>query len=319
MSEKAKQAAAEPPRPNQFTVPSPGISIKTKRQEVRQEMSQTLSPYGAILQTGSSSYGGQGSGAFEYHFGASLAPFPKRFSSFDHSACALSPFSNPVYHWGYLSWGMKGTEKNGGPQLALSVESSKTHTEHRAHEPALLSTLTLNIPYWNAPEDVKQKEYGSKVDDWFSGIMAMEMIKSKPPYLNEELLKALYLIATNGTHHLGFKTGRLQPLRQHPSRSAFRSWWWDCTMGYNTPKSHIPAPLEIRQGAEGFLTCRQMTETLCMRRLDQYLLVRPFTVAILVMFSGGDEGRSVQRVASSTDFQKAKKVRKDGGQSSGNW
>ncbi|KAM9211718.1 serine/threonine-protein kinase PAK 3-like [Leptosomus discolor] len=80
-------------------------------------------------------------------------------------------------------------------------------------------STVLRTPYWMAPEVMRKEAYGPKVDIWSPGVMAIEMVGGEPPYFSEDPLRAMDLIATNGTPEL-----------QNPEElsAEFRAFWSCC-------------------------------------------------------------------------------------------
>jgi p21-activated kinase 1 len=92
-----------------------------------------------------------------------------------------------------------------------------------------------------APEIIIRKEYGPKVDIWSLGIMAIgmgsqisqtslsfiipdkkhdtEMIEGEPPYLDQNPLKAMFLVATNGTPTIANPENLTSTLRDYLAKT----------------------------------------------------------------------------------------------------
>ncbi|CAG9316555.1 unnamed protein product [Blepharisma stoltei] len=80
-----------------------------------------------------------------------------------------------------------------GYAAQLTTDQDKRHT-------------VVGTPSWMAPELVVGSDYDTKVDIWSLGIVLLEMAEGEPPYLRENPMKALYLIASAAPPRLQNRT-----------------------------------------------------------------------------------------------------------------
>jgi len=70
-------------------------------------------------------------------------------------------------------------------------------TEEQAKRNSLVGT-----PYWMAPELIRTQFYDEKVDVWSLGILTIELADRVPPLYDEPIMRALYLITSQGPPRL---------------------------------------------------------------------------------------------------------------------
>ena len=56
-----------------------------------------------------------------------------------------------------------------------------------------------------APELIRTQNYDEKVDVWSAGVLGIECAEREPPYFDEPIMRALFLITSKGPKPLTLK------------------------------------------------------------------------------------------------------------------